>query len=80
LAGMFLFFLPRRNRRWGALTVFFLLLPLGVLSGCGGGGVDPDSSLLRAGTYAVTVRATGGSTIQTAVINFTVQERGPFRE
>lgn len=73
LAGMFLFFIPDRKRRWEVLTVCLLLSSLGVLSGCGRSGVDPNSSLLRPGTYAVTVSATGGSTIQTVVINFTVQ-------
>ncbi|WP_260741208.1 Ig-like domain repeat protein [Tunturiibacter lichenicola] len=73
LAGMFLFFLPSRNRRWSALTILLLFSSLGVLSGCGRGGVDPNSSLLRPGNYAVTVSATGGSTIQAVIINFTVQ-------
>jgi Pro-kumamolisin, activation domain/Bacterial Ig-like domain (group 3) len=73
LAGMFLFFLPGRNRRWSALTVLLLLSSLGALSGCGRGGVDPNSGLLRPGTYAVTVSAAGGSTIQAVTINFTVQ-------
>jgi len=73
LAGMFLFFLPNRNRRWSALTVVLLLSSLGALSGCGRSGVDPNSSLVRPGIYAVTVSASGGSTIQSITINFTVQ-------
>jgi hypothetical protein len=74
LGGLFLFFLPRRTRRWSALALLLLFSSLGVLSGCGRGVVDPNgASLLRAGNYAVTVRATGGSTIQAVTINFTVQ-------
>jgi Bacterial Ig-like domain (group 3) len=74
LGGLFLFFLPRRTRRWSALTLLLVLSSLGVLSGCGRGGVDPNgASLLRTGTYAVTVSATGGSNIQAVTINFTVQ-------
>jgi hypothetical protein len=74
MAGMILFFLPRRIRRWSAFALVLTLLTLGGISGCGRGGVDPNaSSFLTAGTYAVTVRAAGGSTIQTATINLTVQ-------
>jgi hypothetical protein len=50
---------------------------LAVLSGCGSGGVDPNSpnpaTLSANDTYAVTVTATGGSTIQTATISLTIQ-------
>jgi Bacterial Ig-like domain (group 3) len=74
-AGMIAFMLPGGNtRRWRALTLLVVLTTLGLLSGCGSGGVDPNAaSPLSTGSYAVTVRATGGSTIQTATINFTVQ-------
>jgi subtilase family serine protease len=73
LAGLLVFFLPKGSGRRSVLTLLLLLSTLGVLSGCGRGGVDPNSSLLRTGTYAVTVMATGGSTMQTVTIHFTVQ-------
>jgi subtilase family serine protease len=73
LAGLFLFYLPKRPGRRGLLSLLLLLSSLGVLSGCGRSEVDPNSSLLRTGTYAVTIMATGGSTVQAVTINFTVQ-------
>jgi hypothetical protein len=76
LAGLFFVFLPRRTRRWSVFTLFFALTTLGLLSGCGSGGVDPNGlspNSLSTGTYAVNVTATGGSIIQTATINLTIQ-------
>jgi hypothetical protein len=76
LAGMFVFFLPRHTRRWSVFTLLFALTTLGLVSGCGSGGVDPNGpspSSLSAGSYAVNVTATGGSVIQTATINLTIQ-------
>jgi hypothetical protein len=74
-AGIIFFVLPGRGaRRWSAFILLFALSMLGVLSGCGSGGVDPNaSSPSSSGSYAVTVRATGGSTIHTATVNFTIQ-------
>ncbi|MBB5339153.1 Ig-like domain repeat protein [Tunturiibacter gelidoferens] len=73
-AGLIVFMVPGRGtRRWGAFALL-ALSTLGVLSGCGSGGVDPNAAKpLSTGSYAVTVRATGGSTIQTAAINLTIQ-------
>jgi hypothetical protein len=76
MAGLLLFILPRRTRRWSVLCLLLALSSLGVLSGCGSGGVDPNASgpgTLSAGSYAVTVTATGGSTIQTATVTLTIQ-------
>jgi subtilase family serine protease len=76
LAGLFLFFLPRRTQRWNILMLLLALSALGGLSGCGSGGIDPNAAgpgSLSTGSYAVTVTATGGSTIQTATINLTIQ-------
>jgi hypothetical protein len=76
LAGLLFVFLPRRTRRWSVLTLLFALTTLGMLSGCGSGGVDPNGlspSSLSTGSYAVNVTATGGSIIQTATINLTIQ-------
>jgi hypothetical protein len=75
-AGLLFFFVPRRARRWSVLTLLLALSTLGLLSGCGSGGVDPNfpsPGALSAGSYAVTVTATGGSTIQTATVNLTIQ-------
>jgi hypothetical protein len=77
LAGLLVSFLPRRRtRRWGILALLLTLSILGGLSGCGSGGVDPnapDPGSLSTGSYTVTVTATGGSTIQTATVNLTIQ-------
>jgi hypothetical protein len=73
---LLLVFLPRRTRRWTVFTLLLSLSTLGILSGCGSGGIDPNgpsSGALSAGSYAVTVTASGGSTIQTATINLTIQ-------
>jgi hypothetical protein len=71
-----LFFLPRRTRRWSIFALLLTLSTLGILSGCGSGGIDPNgpsSGALSAGSYAVTVTASGGSTIQTSTVNLTIQ-------
>jgi hypothetical protein len=71
-----LFFLPRRTRRWSIFALLLTLSTLGILSGCGSGGIDPNgpsSVALSAGSYAVTVTASGGSTIQTSTVNLTIQ-------
>jgi hypothetical protein len=75
-AGLLFFFVPRHARRWSVLTLLLALSTVGLLSGCGSGAIDPNFSnpgALSAGSYAVTVTATGGSTIQTATINLTIQ-------
>jgi hypothetical protein len=84
VAGLFLLFLPgplflsRRSRRLRLLTLLLTLSTVGILglSGCGSGGIDPNGltpGALSAGAYAIKVTATGGSTIQTATINLTIQ-------
>jgi len=76
LAGLLLVFVPRSTRRWSVFTLLFALTTLGLLSGCGSGGVDPNGlnpNSLSTGTYAVNITATGGSIIQTATINLTIQ-------
>jgi hypothetical protein len=76
LAGLLFVFLPRRTRRWSVLTLLFALTTLGILSGCGSGGVDPNGlspNSLSTGSYAVNVTAAGGSIIQTATITLTIQ-------
>jgi hypothetical protein len=76
LAGWFFVFLPRRTRRWSHFSLLFALTTLGLLSGCGSGGVDPNGlglNSLSTGSYAVSITATGGSIIQTATINLTIQ-------
>ena len=76
LAGLLFVFLPRRTRRWSVFTLLLALTTLGMLSGCGSGGVDPNGlspSSLSTGSYAVNITATGGSVIQTATITLTIQ-------
>ena len=76
LAGLLFVFVPRRTRRWSVFTVLFALTTLGLLNGCGSGGVETNGanpSSLSAGSYAVNITATGGSIIQTATINLTIQ-------
>jgi hypothetical protein len=76
LAGLLFLFLPRRTRRWSVFTLLFAFTTLGLLSGCGSGGVDPNGlspNSLSTGSYSVNVTATGGSIIQTATINLTIQ-------
>jgi subtilase family serine protease len=75
-SSLLLFFLPRRTRRWSIFALLLTLSALGILSGCGSGGIDPNgpsSGALSAGSYAVTVTASGGSTIQTSTVNLTIQ-------
>lgn len=76
LAGLILFLVPRRRSAAKLLTLFLALATLGVLSGCGSGAIDPNGAgpgTLSAGSYAVTITATGASTIQTTTINLTIQ-------
>ncbi len=73
LACLFLF--PRRRPLAKLLTLLLVLTTLGVLSGCGSGAFDPNNAnpgTLSAGSYAVTVTATGAATIQTATVNLTI--------
>ena len=76
VAGLFVFFLPRRfrpGRIFGMLVAFSTIC---FLSGCGSGIANPtnsNSAAASTGSYSVTVTATGGSTIQTATINLTIQ-------
>jgi hypothetical protein len=77
LAGLFFLLLPCRRRSLPRLLILFVALAtLGTLSGCGSGGIEPNaagSGTLSAGAYAVTITATGASTIQTATVNLTIQ-------
>jgi hypothetical protein len=75
-AGLLFFFVPRRVRRWSVLALLLALSTVGLISGCGNGAADPNvpsPGSLSAGSYAVTITATGGSTIQTATVNLTIQ-------
>jgi hypothetical protein len=76
VAGLLFLFVPRRTRRWSVFTLLFALTTLGMLGGCGSGGVDPNGlnpNSLSTGSYAINITATGGSVIQTATINLTIQ-------
>lgn len=79
LAGVLLFFLPRRRRLSGLLLVL-VFAAMGSMVGCGSGGTpsssappsNPPTGSSSGGTYNVTITATGGATIQTASIVLTV--------
>jgi subtilase family serine protease len=72
LAGLLFLTLPRR-RRAGSLIVLMALTAFATMSGCGSGGVVPTGKATAPGSYAITVTASGGSTIQTAIINLSIQ-------
>jgi hypothetical protein len=75
LAGLFFLLTCRRRSLPRLLTLLVALATLGVLNGCGSGGIDPNGpgpGTLSAGSYAVTVTATGASTIQTTTVNLTI--------
>ena len=75
-AGILVFLLPRRVRNLKILSLLVAFTTICFLSGCGSGGVEPGTpnpASLSSGSYAVTVTATGGSTIQTATVNLTIQ-------
>ena len=72
------FFLFPRRRRWSGLILLFAFFTVGLvgLTGCGSGVVGPNApnpGALSAGSYTITVAATGGSTIQTATVNLIIQ-------
>jgi hypothetical protein len=74
-AGLLLIFAPRRARRWSVFSLLLALTTLGVLNGCGSGGVDPNGaspSSLSAGSYVVAVTAIGGSSIQGTTVNLPI--------
>jgi hypothetical protein len=76
LAGLLFVFVPRRTRRWSVFALLLAFTSLGLMSGCGSGGVEPNGlnpNSLSAGSYVVNITATGGSIIQTATINLTIQ-------
>ena len=75
LAGLLLLLLPRRRRRWSALVLLVAVSTAGIITGCGSGVVIPTAGKgsSTAGSYAITVTATGGSTIQTATVKLSIQ-------
>ncbi|MEI9977741.1 MAG: Ig-like domain repeat protein [Edaphobacter sp.] len=72
-----LLFTPRRRSLPRLLALLVALSTLAVVNGCGSGDIEPRGSgasgTLSAGSYAVTITATGASTIQTATVNLTIQ-------
>jgi hypothetical protein len=70
LAGILLFGLPGRRRRWQQmLSLMLLIIAVGVV-GCGGGS---STKTTPAGNYTVTVTATNGAATQTSTVTVTVQ-------
>ncbi len=76
ISGLFLVGVPRRNRWQPIVFLVLAFVALATGSGCGSGVVNKLGNLddnSTPGTYSITVTATGGSTIQTAIINLVVQ-------
>jgi hypothetical protein len=76
ISGLFLVGVPRRNRRRPIVFLILAFAALTIVSGCGSGFVDSRGSSndnSAPGTYSITVTATGGSTIQTAIVSLVVQ-------
>jgi hypothetical protein len=79
-AGMMLFWIPMRRRRWPSLLAALLLFAaLGVVSGCSGGSTGTVSQPIpgtTAGTYTYTVSGVGNdsaTTKATTTLTVTVQ-------
>jgi Pro-kumamolisin, activation domain/Bacterial Ig-like domain (group 3) len=75
VAGLLLICIPNRHRRRATLAALLILSTVGVITGCGSGGIEPNpgNSGSVPGSYSITVTATGGSTIQVAIVNLTIQ-------
>ena len=76
ISGLFLVGVPRRNRWRPIVFVLLAFVALATISGCGSGLVDTRGSSndnSAPGTYSIIVTATGGSTIQTAIVSLVVQ-------
>jgi len=79
-ASLILLFLPRNDRRRTSLRSVLVVLvavsTFGFITGCGAGITLPSTAgqpSTPAGAYAVTVTATGGSTVQASTIKLTIQ-------
>ena len=76
-AGLILLFLPRNDRRRSSLRSVLVILvavsTFGFITGCGAGISAAGQPSTAAGAYAVTVTATGGSTVQASTIKLTIQ-------
>jgi hypothetical protein len=77
VAGLLLFGIPARRRKWKALLgAFIFMMALGVLSGCGGGSSStppPPNPGTTAGTYTFTVTGTDDAGVTaTATVTVTV--------
>jgi subtilase family serine protease len=79
LASLLLFCYPSRKRRRSIFALLLTLSALGTLNGCGKNITEsisagaPGSGDSSSATYAITVRASGGSTVQTTTIQLTIQ-------
>jgi hypothetical protein len=81
LAGLFLFVIPRRRRRWRSilsLVLSFVALGAGLFacSSGGGGGTSCPAVLIPGtspGTYTITVTGTSGAITKTGTVTVTVQ-------
>jgi trimeric autotransporter adhesin len=77
LAGLLLWGLPARRRRWRAMLGLALLLAAMAGSGMacgssGGGGCDAESGGTTPGNYVITVTGTSGTQTATGTVNVTV--------
>ncbi len=76
LAGLFLFGMPGRRRRWRAIlgmVMLLVVLSAGVLA-CGGGSKSGGGIAgTTAGAYTITITGTSAATTETGAVNLTVQ-------
>ncbi|MDQ1452511.1 MAG: hypothetical protein QOK38_2377 [Acidobacteriaceae bacterium] len=73
LAGILLFGLPGRRRAWQRMLSLMLLIVAAGVVGCGGGSSGGGGTTTPAGSYTVTVTASGGSVTQTSTVTAQVQ-------
>jgi subtilase family serine protease len=73
LAGVFIFGIPGRRKKWGAVMALLVVAFLLTAVGCSGGGSSgPKNPGTPAGTYTVTVTGTSGSTTHSTNISVSV--------
>ena len=72
-AGVFLFGVPARRRRWGIAMTLLVVAFVASLAACGGGSSSPKSPGTPAGSYTVSVTGTSASLSHTTNVSVVVQ-------